>query len=108
MRIRKKNLITFFISMAFVSSAFSQSLSNIKIKTSYYTSNHNTSLYCDATLQVSQICNKHTNCQVQANNNLCGDPEFGYTKTLITTYSCGSNGYVNKTQEGEVATLSCS
>lgn len=106
--IRNKSLITTFTSIIFFSTAFASTNTFINIKSSYYTSNHNTSLYCDATSQVSQICNGHTSCQVQANNNLCGDPEYGYTKTLITTFSCGSVGYVNRTQEGQIATLKCS
>ncbi len=62
---------------------------------------------CDATESVQHLCNGQRNCRLEADNNLCGDPEKGARKSLQVTYFCGNNRHNKEILERESGTLSC-
>jgi hypothetical protein len=47
---------------------------------------------CDAISSVARTCNGQATCSVIANNDLCGDPNFGIKKLLTVRYRCGERG----------------
>ncbi|MGE3292571.1 MAG: Ig-like domain-containing protein, partial [Geminicoccaceae bacterium] len=51
---------------------------------------YGTTKTCDPTPRLRQLCDGKTSCSVLVGSSLCGDPDYGKTKTLAVNYSCGS------------------
>ncbi|QTN27392.1 hypothetical protein HZ993_19270 [Rhodoferax sp. AJA081-3] len=87
------------------SKAASSAGSKIKIDRATYRADVSHS--CLATGKVDELCNDKLTCSVLADNNLCGDPMFETSKTLIVEYSCGDIGKLEQAAEGQKVYLRC-
>jgi len=50
---------------------------------------YGTTKTCDPTARLRQLCDGKTLCSILVGSSLCGDPDYGRTKTLAVSYSCG-------------------
>jgi len=61
---------------------------------------------CNATRAIASRCGDRE-CQVRADNSLCGDPAFGAPKTLVVTYTCRGVQRQAVAREGQTARIGC-
>ena len=62
---------------------------------------------CNASRAVANRCNGRRDCQVRADNGLCGDPALGNPKTLVINYRCRGEIRQSVAREGTMARLGC-